>query len=181
MSKSNVNSCQPDIIKRFDEKIKKLEEALPVMKSREGINCAELTLTSVMDILGIDNYFFHNLAIPLAGGFGGYKSEEKWMGACGAVNGGCAAIGVIMGGQEKIKPRHQPMVLLKASKFASDFEKQFGAVVCSKICGYDFSTPEGMTDYQKNDTWKKTCYKFVLWAVDHVRKLTKRDLKKKWE
>ncbi len=181
MSKSNLNSCQPDIIERFDEKIKKLEVSLPLMRPREGINCAELTLTNILDVLGIDNFFFHNLAIPLAGGFGGYKSKNGWMGACGAVNGACAAIGVIMGGQERIKAKNQAIVMLKASKYASDFEKEFGSVVCSKICGYDFSTPEGMVDYQKNDIWKKTCYKFVIWAIDRVRKLTKRDLKKKWE
>lgn len=181
MSRSNINSCQPDLLKRFDEKIKKLEEGLPLMKPREGINCAELTLTNILDVLGIDNYFFHNLAIPLAGGFGGYKSEKGWMGACGAVNGGCAAIGIIMGGQERIPAKDQAMVMLKASKFASDFEKEFGAVICSQICGYDFSTPEGMIKYQEDDIWKKKCYKFVIWAIDRVRKLTKRDLKKNWE
>jgi len=181
MSKSNVNSCQPDVIARFDEKIKKLEVSLSKMKPNEGINCAELTLTNVLDIIGIDNFFFHNVAIPLAGGFGGYKSKKGWQGACGAVSGGCVAIGVIMGGQERIKPAMQPVVLLKASKFASDFEKEFGSVVCSQICGYDFSDPQEMIEYQKNNTWVKTCYKFVLWAIDHVRKLTKRELKKKWE
>lgn len=181
MSRSNVNSCQNDILKRFDEKIKKLEQILPEMKSREGINCAELTLTSILDVLGIDNFFFHNVAIPLAGGFGGYKSKKGWMGACGTVAGGCAAIGVIMGGQERIKPATQPVAMLKAAKYASDFEKEFGSVVCSQICGFDFSTPDGMAEYQKNNTWKSTCYKFVLWAIDRVRKLTKKDLKTKWE
>ncbi|MHA1292938.1 MAG: C-GCAxxG-C-C family protein [Promethearchaeota archaeon] len=150
------------------------------MKPRDGINCAELTLTNILDVLGIDNFFFHNLAIPLAGGFGGYKSKQGWQGACGAVAGGCAAIGVIMGGQEKIKPRKQALVMLKASKYASEFEKKFGSVICSQICGYDFSTPEGMSEYQKNNTWKKICYKFVLFGIDKVRKLTRRDLKKKW-
>ena len=67
-----------NIDKRFDEKIKELNESLPKLKV--GANCAELTLTSVLDILGIDSHIFHNLAIPLAGGFGGYKSKKGWQG-----------------------------------------------------------------------------------------------------
>jgi tetrahydromethanopterin S-methyltransferase subunit H len=71
---------------RFDEKVKELEERLP--KLRTGVNCAELTLTSILDVLGIKNSIINNLMIPLAGGFGGYKSEKGWQGACGAVCGG---------------------------------------------------------------------------------------------
>ncbi|MFW9823021.1 MAG: hypothetical protein ACFFE4_08810, partial [Candidatus Thorarchaeota archaeon] len=75
-----------DINSRFDAKVKELEDYLPDMKS--GANCAELTLTSVLQVLKMDNYIFHNIIKPLAGGFGGYKSKEGWMGACGAVAGG---------------------------------------------------------------------------------------------
>lgn len=167
-----------DIFERFQGKVEELKATLPNLK--EGINCAELTLTSVLEVLEIDNPYFHNLAIPLAGGFGGYKSETGWQGACGGVCGGCAAIGVIMGGKERMKNEYIPMAYLKAAKFATDFEKEFGSVVCSKLCGYDFSTPEGMSNYQKNHAWKEICYKFVVWAVEHVAKITKRDLRKKW-
>ena len=164
---------------RFDEKVKELEETLPTM--RERVNCCELTLTNILQVLGVDDYKFHNLAMPLAGGFGGYKSKEGWQGACGAVTGGCAAIGVIMGGDKIMDLPTMNMAYLKAAKYASDFEKQFGTVICSGLCGYDFSTPEGMMDYMKNDTWAKTCNKFVIWAVDKIRKDYKRELKKKWE
>lgn len=167
-----------DILVKFDEKLKNLEETLPNLK--EGINCAELTLTNILEVLGVDNYLFHNLAKPLAGGFGGYKSKKGWQGACGAVAGGCAAIGIITGGQEKMKDDKMMVAYLKASKFASNFEEKFGSVVCSEICGYDFSTLEGMMEYQKNNTWSKTCYKFVLWAIENIKNLTKKDLVKNW-
>lgn len=42
-----------NIDKRFDEKIKELKASLPNLKV--GVNCAELTLTSVLDVLEIDN------------------------------------------------------------------------------------------------------------------------------
>jgi len=164
---------------KFNAKLEKLEKELP--KLRKGVNCAELTLTSILDILEVDSPLFHNLAIPLAGGFGGYKSKKGWMGACGAVTGGCAAIGVIMGGpKERIENSRMAMAYLKASKYAKDFEAEFGSVVCSELCGYDFSTPNGYIDYEKSNTWEKKCYKYVLWAIDKVRKLTRNELKKKW-
>ena len=163
---------------RFDEKIKELEEKLPKMGA--GANCAELTLTSVLDVLGIENGIINNAMIPLAGGFGGYKSEKGWQGACGAVCGGIAATGVILGGKERMPNASIPVAYLKGAKFATDFEQEFGTVVCSGLCGYDFSDPAGFMGYQENKVWETTCYKFVTWAVDHVRKSMKKDLRKKW-
>jgi C_GCAxxG_C_C family probable redox protein len=169
----------PDINIRFDEKLKELNDLLPTLEL--GINCAELVLTSILDILGIDNYIFHNLAAPLAGGFGGYKSKSGWQGACGAVSGGCAAIGVIMGGHKKMDDETMWKALMKAATFASEFEKEFGSVVCPELCGYDLSQPENMEEYQKNRTWEKKCCHYVVGAVDTVRKLTISELKENWK
>ncbi|MFX1493485.1 MAG: C-GCAxxG-C-C family protein [Promethearchaeota archaeon] len=168
-----------DINTRFDEKVQEIEKILPDLK--KGVNCAELTLTNVLDVLGVDNYMFHNIAMPLAGGFGGYRSKKGWMGACGAVAGGCAAIGAIIGGKERMNDRLMVITYLKASKYVTEFEKEFGSVVCSELCGFDFSDPNGFIKYRESGTWKKKCYKFVVWAVDRVRKITRKDLKRKWQ
>jgi C_GCAxxG_C_C family probable redox protein len=169
---------EQNINAKFDEKIKDLEEKLP--KMTVGVNCAELTLISILDVLGINNGIINNLMIPLAGGFGGYKSEKGWQGGCGAVCGGCAAAGVILGGKERMSNELIPVAYLKAAKFATDFEKEFGTVVCSELCGYDFSDPNAFLEYEQNNTWEKTCSKYVIWAVDKVRKLMRKDLRKKW-
>jgi C_GCAxxG_C_C family probable redox protein len=168
-----------DIIAKFNQKIKQLENTLP--KMRKGVNCAELTMTSVLDVLGIDSYVMHNATMPLAGGFGGYKSKKGWMGACGAVSGGCAALGVIAGGSQKMDEQKMNLMYLKAAKFAHDFEGEFGSVICSELCGYDFSTPNGFLDYQKNNIWSQKCFKFVLWAINHVQDMSRKDLKQKWK
>ena len=170
---------QNKIDHKFNEKVKELQETLPDLEG--SINCAELTLTSVLQVLDVDDYMFHNIAKPLAGGFGGYKSKKGWMGACGAVAGGCGAIGAIMGGRKLMDEDTMGIAYLKAAKYASEFEKEFGSVVCSELCGYDFSDPNGFIDYRRNNTWKKTCFKFVVWGVDQVRKITRKDLKRKWE
>jgi hypothetical protein len=103
------------------------------------------------------------------------------MGACGAVSGGCAAIGVIMGGKKEVI-RYQDIqaVYLTVRKFAEDFEKNFGSVVCYELCGYDLSNPSNFVAYERNDTWTKKCYRFVVWSVDEIGKLTKQHLATKW-
>jgi C_GCAxxG_C_C family probable redox protein len=164
---------------RFDEKLKELRDLLPKLK--EGINCAELTLTSILEILGVDNYLFHNLAIPLAAGFSGYKSKEGWQGACGAVCGGCAAIGVIMGGHERMDNDMMLETGLKAAKFAKEFENEFGTVICSELCGFDFSERESLIEYRENEIWSKTCYHFVIWAVGEIKRLTEEEIKDNWK
>lgn len=172
MAKSNLQS-------KFDEKVKELEKNLP--SKTVGVNCAELTLTSVLEVLNVDNYMFHNIAKPLAGGFGGYKSKEGWMGACGAVAGACAAIGAIMGGKKLMDDETMALAYFKAAKYCSEFEKQFGSVLCSELCGYDFSEPDIYLKYRDDGIWQKTCYKFVVWAVDKIRNLTQDELKVNWE
>ncbi|MHA1491372.1 MAG: C-GCAxxG-C-C family protein [Promethearchaeota archaeon] len=172
MSKKDINL-------RFDEKIKEMEETLAYRKGAN--NCAASTFISVLDVLGIENYSYYNLSIPLAGGFGGFKSVKGWKGPCGAVCGACAAIGIVMGGQERTTDEDIPKIYLKAAKYVQNFEKEFGSVSCEELCGHDFSDPQGYIDYTKNKVWENKCYKYIIWAVNEVRKITKRELKKKWE
>jgi len=162
----------------FVEKVNELEKTLP--RLRKGVNCAELTLKNILEVLGIENGLLNNAIIPLAGGFGGYKSKKGWQGACGAVCGGCAAIGIILGGKERMHNKLIPIAYLKAAKFATEFEKEFGSVICAELCGYDFSTADGFMQYQEDDCWSKTCYKYVIWAVQKVQNLMNNQLKRNW-
>jgi C_GCAxxG_C_C family probable redox protein len=162
----------------FEERINSLAKSLPEL--RKGVNCAELTLKNVLDILNIENGLLNNAVIPLAGGFGGYKSQKGWQGACGAVCGGCAAIGVILGGKERMNDDLIPIAYLKAAKFATEFEKEFGSVICSQLCGFDFSDPDAFMLYQKERIWSKTCYKYVIWAIGEVQRLMINQLKSTW-
>jgi len=168
-----------DINAMFDEKIKDLEKILPKMKPAQG-RCAEITFTSILDILGFQNDIFSNLMIPLCGGLGGYKSKDGWAGPCGVVCGSCAAIGVIIGGKEKMPNDLVPVAFIKGSQFPTAFEKEFGSVVCPALCGYDFSDQDSFVEYFKNNVWEKTCYKFITWAIDTVRDITQEELITKW-
>lgn len=171
---------ESDINQRFDKKLEELEVTLPKMGSKAGSNCAVQTFTNVLEILGLDNPHYHNMAVPLAGGFGGFKSEHGWKGPCGVIGGGCAAIGVIMGGNEKIKPLEEPKIYAKVASFVHSIEKEFGSVTCRDLSGVDMTEAAGYQAYAKNKIWENVCYKYILFAIDQVRKITQRDLKKKW-
>ncbi len=166
---------------KFDEALKQFEEILPKADPTEG-GCADATLGCILSVLGIEDNFINNIMLPLSGGLGGYKSEKGWFGPCGAVVGGCAAVGAILGGKEKEKilPDLIPVAFMKSSQFAKDFKKEFGSVTCPDLSGYDFSDPNAMMEYIKNEVWGKTCYKYVLWAIDHIRNLMKEELKTNW-
>jgi len=172
---------ESEIDTKFDEMLKELEKILPKANPAEG-GCAEATLTSILSILGIEDGLINNIMIPLSGGLGGYKSEKGWTGPCGAVVGGCAAVGVILGGKEKEKMSTNlvPIAYMKSAEFAKEFENKFGTIVCPSLSGYDFSDPNAFMEYIKNDIWGKTCYKYVLWAIDNIRKLMKEELKNNW-
>lgn len=169
---------------KFDEALKQLEEILPQMNPVEG-GCAEATFTSILSILGIEDGLLNNIMIPLSGGLGGFKSEKGVSGPCGAVIGGCAAVGVILGGKgrEKMSSNLVLPAYMKSAQFAKEFEKEFGSVFCPDLSGYDFSGPNGpnaLMEYVKDGIWGKTCYKYVLWAIDNIRKLMKQELKETW-
>lgn len=171
-----------DIMTRFDEKIEKLKKTLPPLGRAVGTNCTALTLTNILDVLGeeeLKSFYFNNLALPFSN-FGGFKGNSGWNAPCGAVCGGLAAIGIILGGQEKTKPSDVPSVSAKGARYATNFEKEFGSICCQDICGFDLSSLEEATKSRNNNTWEKTCHKFVLFAIDQVRKLTRRKLRNNW-
>ena len=91
-------------------------------------------------------------------------------------------MGAILGGKGRKKMSNDlvPVAYMKSAQFAKDFENEFGSVVCPTLSGYDFSVPNAMMEYIKDGVWGKSCYKYVLWAIDNTRKLMKEELKKNW-
>ena len=168
-----------EIDKKFDKALKQYEEIFPQLSPTEG-GCAEATLTGILNILGIQDGLINNIMIPLSGGLGGYKSEKGLSAPCGAVVGGCAAVGVILGGngREKMPSELVPVAYMKSKQFAKEFEKEFGSVYCPILSGHDFSDLDVFMQYVKDGTWGKKCYKYALWAIDNIRKLMQEELKK---
>jgi len=169
-----------DIRTRFKRKLEDLKNILPPLGKNIGHSCAATTLTSILDVLNLQDLkliYFNNLAIPFSG-FSSYKSETGWKGPCGAISGAIAAIGIIIGGQEKTKDMDVPIVYGKAIRFTKKFEEKFGALSCQDLCGYDLQYY--IRDYVKNRAWEKKCCNFVLFAIEQVSKLVRKELKDKW-
>jgi len=177
---SNLNSLKTDIIKRFDEKLIELKDTLPPMGKNIGNSCAADTFNSIVDVLNLGERkydYFNNLAVPFSG-FAQFKGKNGWKGPCGAISGALAAIGIIMGGQDKIKDLDVPKVYGKAVRFAKRFEEEFGSVMCEELCGFDLNID--LRQYVKTRAWENKCCNFILFAVDNVSKITKKELKQNW-
>ncbi len=171
-----------EINAKFDEALKQFEEIFPKINPAEG-GCAEATLTGILNVLGIQDGLINNIMIPLSGGLGGFKSEKGQSCPCGAVVGGCAAVGVILGGKGRKKMSNDlvPVAYMKSAQFAKEFEKEFGSVYCPDLSGYDFSQGiNTLMKYIEDGTWGKKCYKYVLWAIDNIRKFMGEELEKNW-
>jgi len=177
---SNSTSTKTDINKRFEEKLMELESLLPPLGKNIGNSCAADTLNSFIEVLNlkdIKNVYFNNLAIPFSG-FSSFKGKSGWKGSCGAISGALAAIGIISGGQGKIKNLDVPKVYGKAVKFVKRFEEEFGSVMCEELCGFDLNID--LKQYVKTRAWENKCCNFILFAVAQVPKITRKELRQLW-
>ena len=177
---SNSTSTQTDITKRFEEKLMELESLLPPLGKNIGNSCAADTLNSIIEVLNlkdIKNVYFNNLAIPFSG-FSSFKGKSGWKGPCGAISGALAAIGIISGGQGKIKDLDVPKVYGKAVKFVKRFEEEFGSVMCEELCGFDLNID--LKQYVKTRAWENKCCNLILFAVAQVPKITRKELRQLW-
>ncbi|MHA2390478.1 MAG: C-GCAxxG-C-C family protein [Promethearchaeota archaeon] len=169
-----------DINTRFEEKLKELNDTLPPLGKNIGNSCAADTLNSIVEVLNLEHTnraYFNNLAIPFSG-FAHFKGKDGWKGPCGAISGALAGIGIIMGGQERIKDLDVPMAYSKAVRFAKRFEDNFGSVKCEELCGFDLNVD--LKQYVKTRAWENKCCNFILFAVEQVSKIVRKDLKLNW-
>jgi C_GCAxxG_C_C family probable redox protein len=177
----NQNSLKIDIIQRFEDKLIELKDTLPPLGKSIGNSCAADTINSIMEILDLGaniNHFLNNSAIPFSG-FGHFIGKNGWKGPCGAISGALAAIGIIMGGKARIKDLDVPKVYGKAVRFAKSFEEEFGSVMCEELCGFDLNVD--LKQYVKTRAWENKCCNFILFAVNKVSKITKKELKQNWD
>ncbi len=178
---NELNPSKEDFNKRFEQKLVELKETLPPLGKNIGNSCAADTLNSIAEVLNlkdIPDFYLNNMAVPYSG-FGQFKGKEGWKGPCGAVSASMAAIGIIMGGKDKIKDFDVPKVYGKAVRFAKKFEDEFGSVMCEELCGFDLSTD--VKQYVKVRAWENKCCNFILFAVENVWKLTRKELRQHWD
>jgi C_GCAxxG_C_C family probable redox protein len=116
---------------------------------RKGYNCAQSVLHACAADLGLDPV----VALKVSGAFGGGMGRIQSV--CGAVTGAFMAIGFRFGmtkeGDSAAKEKTYGLV----KRFADEFRKVHGSILCSDILGCDLNTPEGKKYYKDNNLTEK--------------------------
>jgi hypothetical protein len=149
----------------LEEKIKELNLELPGKNSTCKIasqNCAALTMKGFLEIINTNDSNLINMATPLA----------SITNICGAVNAG------LIIGKKGEKEIHQLIAAAEGVKFLTQFKKRFGTIHCQELTGYDLMTREGMQNYMNDNIWEKTCYKYVVTAIEIIGSLYKNQIAK---
>jgi C_GCAxxG_C_C family probable redox protein len=116
---------------------------------KKGYNCAQSVLSAYAADLGIDPF----VALKISGGFGGGMGRIQSV--CGAVTGAFMAIGYRYGMTKEgdVAAKEKTYSLVK--RFADEFRKDHGSILCSDIIGCDLNTPEGQKYYRDNNLTEK--------------------------
>ena len=158
-----------ELEKRFDEKLEEYQIELPKKYTAGKIvsqNCAMLTMRGFLEIIGKEDENYINMAAPLA----------ALTDTCGAVNAGLMITGLITGkfGEKEV---HQLKASEEGMRFLKTFEQYFGSCHCQVLTGgYNLLTLKGMQNYLNDKIWEKKCYKYVVLAIEIIKKLYKRKI-----
>ncbi|MHB1133353.1 MAG: C-GCAxxG-C-C family protein [Chloroflexota bacterium] len=106
----------------------------------------------------------------LATGLGAGLSRQGEV--CGALLGGTAACGLILGRQrqaghdDRFELRND--VYAKVQELSRRFRERFGAIECGELTGCDFNTPEGQSTYKEKSLLGSLCVPVVQFVVETV-------------
>lgn len=132
---------------------------------REGYNCAQSVLLTMLDHLNLTNELVPKIATGFGGGIGRCGS------VCGALTGGVMAISVIYGTNEPLMKKRLK-AYQTAQKFYEQFEAQNGSVMCKELIGFNLSVPEQRDKAAKTNAFEEKCTVFVTKACEILLELT---------
>lgn len=116
---------------------------------RKGYNCAQAVLYAYAEDLGLDPL----VALKVSSGFGGGMGRIQSV--CGAVTGAFMAIGYRFGMTKEGDSAAKEKTYALVKRFADEFRRAHGSILCSDILGCDLNTPEGKKYYKDNDLTEK--------------------------
>lgn len=107
-------------------------ESLLLELSREGFECAQILMLSALSLEGEENPGLIRAMSGLCSGMG------RTGGACGALTGGCCALGYFTGKGDPEELEHSRAREIIAA-YATWFRECFGTENCRDIVGGDYS------------------------------------------
>jgi len=115
----------------------------------KGYNCAQSVLFAYAADLGLDPVD----ALKVSSGFGGGMGRIQSV--CGAVTGAFMAIGCRFGKIREGDTAAKEKTYTLVKRFAEEFRRVHGSILCSDIVGCDLNTPEGRKYYKDNNLTEK--------------------------
>jgi C_GCAxxG_C_C family probable redox protein len=125
-------------------------------------NCAQSVINVFCEELGLEK----SLALKLALGFGGGMGHTGQ--TCGAVTAAYMVLGLEQDFNPAIPKQYRDRVYALVAEFNRRFIKIHGSINCTRLLGYDLSTPEGEAAVKEKGLSQKLCPKFVHDAVEIV-------------
>ncbi|MEK6795681.1 MAG: C-GCAxxG-C-C family protein [Spirochaetota bacterium] len=127
---------------------------------RQGYNCAQ----SVFTVFAKENGLTEDMALKLSTGLG--AGRGRLQSTCGAVTGGCLAIGMIYGkGADDDTNEKRDTTYELVRRFDAEFSRAVGSTSCRDILGCDLTTDEGKKRYEAENMRENKCEPAVAEAV----------------
>lgn len=123
-------------------------ESLMLEWTREGFECSQILMLAALGLDGAENPGLVRAMSGLCGGMG------RSGGACGALTGGCCALGYFTGmGEPGELPHSRAREIVAA--YAAWFHARFGAENCRELIGGDFTKCLSVCAPMVAECWEK--------------------------
>ena len=139
------------------------ERALELYKG--GLSCAQAVFSVFADKFDLNE----KAMLKISGGFGGGVGASGLI--CGAVSGAVMVIGLKYGATDGDDLNSKQITREMVRDFMKKFSDEFGAIDCKCLLGFDMSRQEDFDYVHENNITKKTCPKFVEFAVKELEKI----------
>lgn len=128
------------------------------------VNCAQAVLTSFCEELGLNR----DIALKITKCFGGGIAGSG--NTCGAVTGAYMVIGLKQRETLSETPGKEKVKML-TTKFADQFVRLHGSILCRDLLGYDVSQPEQLAIVVQKKLFAIKCPIFVRDSVSILEKI----------
>lgn len=133
----------------------------------KGYSCSQAILSTFGPKFGLE----YNLAIRIAGGFGGGIARLGY--TCGAVSGAIMVLGLkfspLKASDQKNKDKTYDMI----RTFINKFNSIHGSTACRELLDCDISTPEGRLKAIEKGLFQNLCPKLVRDSASILEELIK--------
>ncbi|WP_421903497.1 C-GCAxxG-C-C family protein [Maridesulfovibrio sp.] len=133
-----------------------------------GSSCAQAVLEAVGERYGLDSEAARKLSAGLGGGFASGLT-------CGAVSGGCLALGLALGSGDPSDTYSRDRTYYAVQELLARFAEKNHSHQCSELLrlnGQDIKTPEGKKRLRES----RLCLKLVTDTIDCIEDILSEEL-----